>query len=130
MKYVLAIYGSLGTSQSGLSALAFAHAVLDAGHSIILIFFYHDGVHHASALVSPPQDELNLPEQWQDLIDKFQLDAVVCIAAALRRGIINNTESERYELPASNLRDCYHLSGLGQFLEAIIVADRLIIFGD
>ncbi|WP_257292883.1 sulfurtransferase complex subunit TusD [Endozoicomonas sp. ONNA1] len=130
MKYALAVYGASGTGQSSLTALSFARALLAAGHEIIRVFFYQDGVHNASSLVSPPQDEVNLPEQWQKLITEQGIDAVVCIAAALRRGVVNTEEAERYELPASNLREGYELSGLGQLLEATVEADRLVTFGD
>ena len=129
MKYALAIYGAPGSSQSGQTALSFAHELLAAGHSIFRIFFYQDGVHTASRLSSPPQDEQNLPESWRQFIEEHELDAVVCIAAALRRGVVNDTEAERYELAGSNLSAGYELSGLGQLLEATVEADRLITFG-
>jgi len=44
---------------------------------------------------------------------------VVCIAAALRRGI-----------KESNLAEGFRISGLGQLVEAGIQADRLVVFGD
>ena len=129
MKYALAIYGAPGSSQSGQTALSFARELLAAGHSIFRVFFYQDGVHTASRLSSPPQDEQNLPEDWRQFIEEHELDAVVCIAAALRRGVVNDAEAERYELAGSNLSAGYELSGLGQLLEATVEADRLITFG-
>ncbi|WP_347710324.1 sulfurtransferase complex subunit TusD [Endozoicomonas sp. GU-1] len=83
----------------------------------------------ATAIAQPPQDESNLPEEWQQFIQAHNLDAVVCIAAALRRGIVNQAESDRYELPGHNLRKGYELSGLGQLLDGALMADRLITFG-
>ncbi|MGI9276190.1 MAG: sulfurtransferase complex subunit TusD [Endozoicomonas sp.] len=129
MKYALAIYGAPGSSQSGQTALNFARELLVAGHSIFRVFFYQDGVHTASRLTSPPQDEQHLPEDWRLFIEEHELDAVVCIAAALRRGVVNDAEAERYELAGSNLSAGYELSGLGQLLEATVEADRLITFG-
>ncbi|WP_062267561.1 sulfurtransferase complex subunit TusD [Endozoicomonas arenosclerae] len=131
MKYALAVYGAAGTGgQSSQTALSFARALLASGHEIIRVFFYQDGVHNASGLISPPQDEQNLPEQWQNLVKEHNIDAVVCIAAALRRGVVNAEEAQRYELPGSNLREGYELSGLGQLLEATVEADRFVTFGD
>ncbi|MGI9283694.1 MAG: sulfurtransferase complex subunit TusD [Endozoicomonas sp.] len=130
MKYALAVYGDVSNGQSSLTALSFARALLASGHEIIRVFFYQDGVHNASSLVTPPQDEPNLPEQWQKLVTEHDIDAVVCIAAALRRGVVNAEEAQRYDLPASNLREGYDLSGLGQLLEATVEADRLVTFGD
>lgn len=130
MKFTLAIYGAPSSSQSAYSALQFARAVLERGHTIYRLFFYADGVHNGSLLATPPQDEINLPEQWQQLINDHQLDAVVCIAAALRRGVLDQTEATRYDKPAANLRDNFELSGLGQFIEAAVVSDRVITFGN
>ncbi|MCY1175138.1 putative sulfurtransferase DsrE [compost metagenome] len=60
---------------------------------------------------------------------KHQLDGVVCIAAALRRGVLNPEEARRYERPAANLAEGWELSGLGQLHEAAQMADRLVSFG-
>ena len=129
MKYALAIYGSPGNSQAPQSALHFARALLTGGHQIVRIFFYQDGVNTATTLASPPQDEAHLPAQWQSFITEHQLDAVVCIAAALRRGIVNDEEASRYQLKDSNLAEGYELSGLGQLIDASLLADRVITFG-
>ena len=129
MKYALAIYGAPSNSQSAQTALHFAQELLAAGHSIYRVFFYQDGVHAASTISCPPQDELNLPEAWRGFITEHNIDAVVCIAAALRRGIVNEAEADRYDLPANNLAPGYDLSGLGQLLEATLDADRVVSFG-
>ena len=129
MKYALAVYGAPGTSQAPQTALDFARTLIARGHEIVRVFFYQDGVHTASALTSPPQDEGNLSREWQAFITGHNLDAVVCIAAALRRGVINETEAKRYNRPAANFADGYELSGLGQLLDASQQAHRLITFG-
>lgn len=130
MKYALAIYGAPGSTQSGQTALQFAQALLAKGHTISQLFFYKDGVHNATQFASPPQDEQDLPTEWQSLIKEHNLDAVVCIAAALRRGVIDAGEAKRYQKPAHNLPEDFQLSGLGQLLDASIEADRLVTFGD
>jgi len=86
-------------------------------------------VHSASANVVAPQDEQDIAAQWRAFIDSHQLDAVVCIAAALRRGVLDETEASRYQRPAVNLPKPWELSGLGQLHEAAQQADRLICFG-
>ncbi|MDT4886895.1 putative sulfurtransferase DsrE [compost metagenome] len=53
----------------------------------------------------------------------------MCIAAALRRGVLNAEESQRYGRPADNLAAGWELSGLGQLHEAAQMADRLVSFG-
>ena len=129
MKYALAVYGAPGTSQAPQTALNFARSVVARGHDIVRVFFYQDGVQVASNLTTPPQDESNLSREWLAFIIEHDLDAVVCIAAALRRGVINKAEADRYNLSVNNLADNYELSGLGQLLDAAQEADRLITFG-
>ena len=129
MKFALAIYGAPANSQAPQSALNFARALLAQGHEIIRVFFYQDGVNVATATAHPPQDEVNLPAQWQAFVQEHELDAVVCIAAALRRGVVNQTESNRYNLPGPTMAEGYELSGLGQLLDAVVTADRFVTFG-
>ncbi|WP_191864254.1 sulfurtransferase complex subunit TusD, partial [Pseudomonas viridiflava] len=114
---------------SSRRALLFAQAVLASGHEIVRLFFYQDGVHSASANAVTLQDEQDVPRQWRDFIVEHQLDGVVCIAAALRRGVLNQEEAERYQRPAANLLEPWELSGLGQLQDAVQSADRLICFG-
>jgi len=129
MIFTLVVHSAPYQSSSAASALRFACAVLAAGHDIHRIFFYRDGVHNASALASPPRDEQNLPAAWQALAEEHDLDLVVCIAAAVRRGVLNEEEARRYEKPAANLAEGFELSGLGQLVEASIKSDRVITFG-
>lgn len=126
MIFSLAVYSAPYSSQASYSAYRFATALLNQGHQLYRIFFYHDGVHNGSALASPPQDEFDLYEAWETLAK--QHDVVICIAAALKRGILNEEEATRYEKSAHNLSDAYSLSGLGQLIEAANASDRLITF--
>lgn len=128
MKFAIALFAP-GHAPSSRRALRFAQAALDGGHEIVRLFFYQDGVHSASANVVSPQDEADLPGEWREFVQQRQLDAVVCIAAALRRGVLNAEEAQRYGRPAANLRAPWELSGLGQFHEAAQMADRLVCFG-
>jgi len=89
---------------------------------------YQDGVYNASAQVVPPQDELNLPAAWQQLINDNKLDAVVCVASALKRGIVDTNAADRYELPAANLLPGFTIGGLGQLIDATLVCDRILNF--
>jgi len=47
------------------------------------------------------------------------VDLVVCVAAALRRGIVDDV-----------LAKGFRISGLGQLVESAIRSDRLVVFGD
>lgn len=129
MKFTLLIQSSPIDSQSSATALRFARALLVKGHHIERLFFYRAGVHSANRLALAPQDETNLPAQWQTFITEHELDAVVCIAAAIRRGIVNESEAARYGVIGENLSTGTELSGLGQLVTACVAADRVVTFG-
>src|SRR5690554_2095850 len=111
------------------SALEFARAVIASGHQINRLFFYRDAVQLASQLGVQPQDEQDVAAEWRQFITDHQLDAVVCIAAALRRGILDEAESTRWVRPAANTAAPWVLSGLGQWIDALQTADRAVTFG-
>jgi tRNA 2-thiouridine synthesizing protein D len=129
MKFALAIYAPPFSAQASYTAFQFATAALTKGHSIYRVFFYHDGAHHGSRLHCPPQDELDLTKAWQLLAEQYQIDMVVCIAAGLRRGVLNAVEAQRYTKDTHNLHSQFELSGLGQLVDAAVNADRLLTFG-
>ncbi|UZJ59027.1 sulfurtransferase complex subunit TusD [Pseudomonas sp. KU26590] len=128
MKFAIALH-SPAHAPSSRRALLFAKAALAQGHEIVRLFFYQDGVHTASGNVVSPQDESDTAAQWRDFVTTHHLDGVVCIAAALRRGVLNAEEAERYSRSAANLPAPWELSGLGQLHDAVQAADRLICFG-
>lgn len=128
MIFSLAIYAS-PSAQSCDSAYQFAQTLLAEGHQLYRVFFYHDAVHIGSALNTPPQDETHLTLAWQQLADEYNLDLVVCIAAGLRRGVIDPKEAERYQKSHHSLNDAFELSGLGQLVDAAVHSDRMITFG-
>ena len=107
------------THEASDSAYQFCKAALAAGHQIQRVFFYHDGVNNASRLTEPPQDDRHIVNRWSKLAADHKLDLVVCVAAALRRGIKDE-----------NLAAGFRISGLGQLIESGIQADRMVTFGD
>ena len=128
MKFAIALF-SAAHAPSSRRALLFAQAALASGHEIVRLFFYQDGVYNASNSVVTPQDELDLPQQWRAFVSEHQMDGVVCIAAALRRGVLDEEEAGRYQRDAVAVGAPWELSGLGQLHDAVQDADRLICFG-
>lgn len=109
------------------AALKFTRAIIDSHHSIYRIFFYGDAVQLASFNTAQAQDEEDLFCQWRETVRANKLDAVVCIAAALKRGVLDEQEAQRYALtPVTGAP--YDLSGLGQLIDACAQSDRLITF--
>ncbi|HEY8942348.1 MAG TPA: sulfurtransferase complex subunit TusD [Cellvibrio sp.] len=118
------------STQASYTAYQFCKAVLAQGHHLHRVFFYQDGIYNATSLAAPPQDELDLFAGWQNLAKENKIELVVCIAAALRRGVLNKEESIRYQKDAFNLADGFILGGLGQLIEAAANSDRIVTFGN
>lgn len=130
MRFGIVVNEGPYTHQASDSAYQFAKAVLEKGHEILRVFFYHDGVNNATRYTVPPQDDRNLQRLWSDLGKKHKLDLVVCIAAAQRRGILDANEAKRQGKDGDNIAPGFRISGLGQLIEVGILADRLVVFGD
>ncbi len=130
MKFSVLVSEGPYTHQASDSAFKFIEAALEKGHEIFRIFFYHDGVNNGTRLATPPQDDRNIVNRWSELAAKHDLDLVLCIAAAQRRGIADPDEAKRQGKDADNIAPGFHISGLGQLIEAGIESDRLVTFGD
>jgi tRNA 2-thiouridine synthesizing protein D len=118
LKFAILVNAGPFSHQAADTALAFAQAVVTSEHELVRVFFYFDGVHNANRLAAPSNDERNLVRSWSKLANDHGVDLVVCIAAGLRRGVRE-----------ANLAPGFRISGLGQLVEAGMLADRLITFG-
>lgn len=130
MSISVLVLGAPFEHQASYTAYRYVQAALELGQSVHRVFFYQAGVHSASQLACPPRDEFDLYHAWQALKSEHDLDLVVCIAAAARRGLIDPGEAKRHNKAAFNLAKEFELSGLGQLIEAISQSERLITFGE
>jgi len=130
MKFAIQVNEGPYTHEASVTALNFVKAVLKAGHEVFRVFFYHDGVNNGTRYTSPPRDDINIADSWSELAKTHNLDLVVCVAAAQRRGIVDQGEQERNGKDGNNIADGFRISGLGQLIEAGIEADRSVVFGD
>ena len=119
MKFGIVVNEGPFTHQASDSAYRFAKAAVEKGHRVLRVFFYYDGVNNGNKLSEPQADDRNLVKLWGELAADHKVDLVVCVAAALRRGI-------KEEILAEGFR----ISGLGQLIEASMAADRTLVFGD
>ncbi|MEG9491086.1 sulfurtransferase complex subunit TusD [Mannheimia indoligenes] len=125
MDYVLAIKSPVYGSQGAYLAYQVAEELLQAKHNIRQVFFFQEGVSNANTLVNPASDEINLIEKWQKLAELHRLQLHLCIAAAQRRGIVDEQTSA---IATTNLAQGFTLAGLGEFSQAVLKADRLLTF--
>ena len=130
MKLAIQINEGPYQHQASDTAYLFAKAALEKGHEIMRVFFYHDGVNNGTRLTTPPQDDRHVVNRWTELAAKHNLDLVVCVAAAQRRGLVDEGEAKRNGKDATNIAPQFRISGLGQLIEAGIQSDRLVVFGD
>jgi len=119
MKFGILVNEGPFTHQASDSAYQFASAALKKGHEITRVFFYHDGVNNSTKLSDPPSDDRNLVQLWSEMAEINGVELIVCVAAAMRRGINDDV-----------LAPGFQISGLGLLIEAGIEADRLVVFGD
>lgn len=113
MKFVIAV-----CSLHEQNAAKFIKAAIDSGHEIPLIFFYQEGTRFADRIVAGTHYD------WEQLSKKYEIPLAVCIGAAARRSLLDESvpdESER-------IRPGFDVVGLGQYIGALVEADRLITF--
>ena len=123
MDFVIQVNTAPYQNQSAYTALEFSRAVLQQGHQIKRIFFYHEGIYNAFSTTEPPADETNIITNWSELARHYHLDLLVCISAAQQRGLKLQDHSE-----GSLLANGFRIGGLGEMVEAMIEADRLMVF--
>lgn len=129
LKYVLLVCGAPYTHQSADTALKFAQALIATRHTIAQVFFYHDGVYAGSGLNTPEQAERDITQGWAELARSNAIELVVCSHSAMKRGILDQQTARQNGHTVSNLDSHFKLAGLGQFVDAVSSADRLVSFG-
>ncbi len=130
MKFAVLVNEGPYTHQASDTAYHFTRAALEKGHEVTRVFFYHDGVLNATGLATPPKDDRDVTKRWSALAQQYKLDMVACIAAAQRRGIVDAEGASRVGLDTDNLAPWFRISGLGQLIDAMLAADRVMVFGD
>lgn len=128
MRFAMMVTGPAYGTQQASSALQFAQAVIAEGHTLNSVFFYREGVLNANELTIPASDEVDLVRAWQELHDRHGVELHICVAAALRRGVIDDAEAKQHTLTTSNLQAGFTLSGLGALAEASLTCERMVQF--
>ncbi len=129
MRYAILLLGAPYSHQAAHSALRFTRALVERGHVVAGVFFYHDGVQNAARLAAPPQDEPHLVDGWAALHAEHGVPLQVCIAAALRRGLLDEREASRHGKSGHSVAPPFELTGVGQLVDLGLRCDRLVTFG-
>jgi tRNA 2-thiouridine synthesizing protein D len=128
VNYALLVLGAPGAGDGTLRAGRFARALLARGHTLERVFFYDEAAATGNGNCVFAQDETDRVAHWAALNREHGVELVLCVASALRRGVLDQTEARRYERGA-NLHPAFILGGLGQLVDACARCDRLITFG-
>lgn len=128
MRFAITVTGPAYGTQQASSAWQFAQAVVQEGHELECVFFYREGVYNANQLTAPAGDEFDLVRAWQRLHDEHAVALHICVAAALRRGVVDEQEAQKLGLSGYNLQPGFTLSGLGALAEAALTCDRMVQF--
>ncbi|MCK5355905.1 MAG: sulfurtransferase complex subunit TusD [Methyloprofundus sp.] len=129
MKFAIQINSSPYQSNSGETAYQFIKCAVEMGHEVVRVFFYQEGAYHAFRTATPPSDEVQIVARWSALARDHNIDLVVCISAAQRRGLLDASEASRQGKKDNDVAEGIRIAGLGQWVEAMLVADRFIEFG-
>lgn len=129
MQYALFVHGSPFQTKACHSAFTFAKAILDSReHQLKGVFFYQEAVFIGNKFNQNPRDEFDLQSAWQNLAKDNGIELYLCIAAAVRRGIISKEESQRYELESESLAPYFQLEGLGTLVSLMNDCHKIISF--
>ncbi|GAB3215254.1 sulfurtransferase complex subunit TusD [Pseudaeromonas pectinilytica] len=128
LSFALLVCGAPYGTESAAQAYLFARELIVQGHTLKKVFFYQEGVLNANFLTSPASDEQNLVAAWVSLAREHAVELDVCVAAALRRGVLDGDEAHSAGLSVANVEAPFVLSGLGQLAEAALGVDRLVQF--
>lgn len=128
LRYCLLVTGPAYGTQQASAAYQFALALIASGHQLDSIFFYREGVLNGNQLSAPASDEFDLVRAWQRVAADHQVALNVCVAAALRRGVIDGDEARNQGTEFANLQAGFTLTGLGSLAEASLTCDRLVQF--
>ena len=127
LNYVLIVNSAIN-SQGAYSAWQFANELIKQQHNINQIFFYQQGISNTNALMSPASDEVNVVSLWQAFSRDTKVPLISCVAASLRRGVVDQSLAKEQHLPNHNLASGFRLGGLGEFVTASAMADILVQF--
>jgi tRNA 2-thiouridine synthesizing protein D len=127
-EYSVLITTSPFHGDTAIRALAFIKAAIANGDSINNVFFYGDGVYHTNSLMLHTGDSHFAYGDWENLANTHSIQLLVCITAAVKRGIVSQQEADANGINFSNLNAPFQQAGLGEFFTALHECDKLVQF--
>lgn len=128
LHYTIILTHSPNQLESNLSAQKLVAEIINQGDIIDRIFFYQDACYIGLVTQVPGQGLQASFNGWVELHKNHNIALQSCIANSLRRGIVDESEAQRYSANNSqpNLHPDFQLVGLGELAEACHSSDRII----
>lgn len=120
MKKLAVVVTTPPYSNLSVTALDYVETALKSGVELVGVFFYQDGVIHANQQALIASDEFQCINHWQALQEKYKLPLHLCVTAAEKRGLSDEEPN--------NIHSNFTVSGLGELVELVNKADRLVQF--
>lgn len=125
LSYTIILTQSPALSENHLTAQRLVSELISQGDRIERVFFYQDAAFIGLSSQIPGQGLQASFQGWLDLQQEQHFPLQICIANALRRGVVDKTEAERYK-SLETLHSGFQLSGLGEIADACRSSDRII----
>jgi tRNA 2-thiouridine synthesizing protein D len=126
--FLIMVHSTNYANQSSRSALKYAEAVINRGHTLKAIFFYQEGIYHANNLSLIPTDELNTSDGFKTLNTNHTTPLLLCVTAAQKRGVIDEDQAKLESLAHFNLADGFTIAGLAEMASIAAQADYVVQF--
>lgn len=114
--FLLIVHSDHYANQSSRSALQFANAAIENSHQVKAVFFYQQGVLHASNSADVPSDELDTRSGFSQLKNDHHIELLVCVTAAEKRGTFEHHHPD------------FTIAGLAEMAGISSEVDRVIQF--
>ncbi len=125
LSYTIILTQSPALSESHQTAQKLVSELIHYGNKIDRVFFYQDAAYVGLKSQIPGQGLQASYQGWIDIKQQQDFPLQICIANALRRGIVDTTEASRYK-ELETLQNGFQLSGLGEIADACRSSDRII----
>lgn len=91
----------------------------------IAVFFYADGAYTANGFRWQSADVPDVACEWVSLSKQYNIPLPVCISTALARGITDQDNALRHNIPSCNLKQGFTLVGLSEL--ALHMTDGILV---
>ena len=108
------------------TARRFISALAENGHSVMGVFFYHDGARCGAANRLMMRDEIDVSRRWQELSQRMGVELTICVNTGRRRAVLDEQQGD--EQWQANLAAGFRLVGLAEYLDKAAKADRVVRF--